>query len=563
MAIDRNPSIDIQKKMARLYVNENCFDKALDIYLNILRTSPDDPEVLRELGELYLLAGNNKTAEGIFSSISQRQLVGGGASQGSEVNGPNANGDRLEEPVPTSLPALRRLSEKLKHREQIASSEEMTLAANLLNEIVNSSTPAAEVAEHLNEIDSLLPALIDLNIQQAKNDGRLDIVAGLRDLKTNITLQKSIYDNSIQHLCVNDGKDFDLNEKFTGKISIFQAMDNEVGSNNDRIELLKSTLLSGGNLVAEEDPHEQIDLAIFSNPFNDSRLMEKMVKLSTAKVPIILDLDQYNEQILLLSSKNAFKVAPPKTFERNYLLSFFLADLITTASVSFTKSLWSAGYPAMTISNGWSIANPYWSSKPNTTGAILQMGWFGSSGSLDDLAVIRRPLIRLLREFDDKLRLIIVGDQDAYRMFDHVPDQLKTFLPTPTQDEIPFVLNQMDIVLLPWRKNFANEMRSDEVLMYAGIKKIPWIASSFPVVTNWGKGGMVCKTVEEWHTNLRCLILDGDLRQTLGNAGFHSAAQREMLNHVHQWYKAFNLVQSLWQRKNSVATTQCTGDSNF
>jgi hypothetical protein len=268
-------------------------------------------------------------------------------------------------------------------------------------------------------------------------------------------------------------------------------------------------------------------------------------------VPIILDLDQYNEQALSLGISNEAKVSLPKAYERNYLLSLYLADLITTASHSFAKSLWSSGYPSMAVPDGWSLANPYWASKPSTNGATLQMGWFGSSGSMEDLSLIRRPLLRLLSEFNDKLRIIVVGNQDAYRMFDHVPNELKTFIPDQTQDDFPFILNQMDIILLPWRKNYTNEMRSDELLMYAGVKKVPWIASPYPAVTGWGNGGMVCKTMEEWHSNLRCLVLDEDLRLMLGNAGFNHASKREMLIHIRQWYKAFAMVQSLRQRKNA------------
>jgi hypothetical protein len=267
-------------------------------------------------------------------------------------------------------------------------------------------------------------------------------------------------------------------------------------------------------------------------------------------VPIILDLDQFNEQTFLAGSNKMIPNSPSQSLNKAYFSSLFLADLITVTSDPFAESLRLAGYPVMTIPNGWSITNPYWAEKKDTTGATIQMGWFGNSENLDDLAIIRRPLIRILREFDDKLRLIIVGNQNAYRMFDHIPDELKTFIPCLVQDELPYIMNQMDILLMPLRKTAANEMCSDEMLVYAGIKKIPWIASSFPASTSWAKGGMICTDLEEWHTNLRCLILEKGLRRSLGSEGFHNAARREMFFHIHLWHKAFSLVQSFQENKN-------------
>jgi hypothetical protein len=133
-------------------------------------------------------------------------------------------------------------------------------------------------------------------------------------------------------------------------------------------------------------------------------------------------------------------------------------------------------------------------------------------------------------------------------MFDHVPVELKTFIPFLAKDELPYIINQMDVVLMPLRKTMKNTMRSDEILMYAGIKKIPWVASPFSMVKNWGKGGVMCTTLEEWHTSLRCLILDRALRESLGYEGFQKATRREMLVHVQQWLKAFKLVQA--QKRN-------------
>lgn len=541
LAVDQNPSVDIQKKMAKFFIDENRLEEALDIYMNILHTDPEDPEVLKVIGELYLAAGNGQVAAKVLRAVSQKFPGDEELFRKIEMAGRNVSANCQEEPIPTSPEALRRLLQTLTHREEPVSEEEMIRAATLLNEIVSSPRPAVEVSQRLEEIDSLLPALIDLNIQQAKHDGRPDLAAGLQNLKNNIHLQKSIQKTAAQELRLDNDDMTGPVEKFTGKVVVFQP-GNESAASNNRIRLLQTTLEAEGCLVRDTGLDDHPDLAVFSNPFLDPQLMEKMVKYSASGVPVILDLDQYYDQNFFPGLNSTSGGIMDQVVDRAYVSSLILADLITVTSEAYAKNLRSSGYPAMAISNSWSIQNPYWAEKVNTVGATLQLGWFGSSGNLEDLAVIRRPLIRILNEFNDKIRLIIVGDQDAYRMFDHVSDSLKTFIPGVGEDDLPYLINQMDILLMPLRKTPGNQMRSDDILMYAGIKKLPWIASPFPAAMDWKKGGVICSTAEEWHTNLRFLILDKDFRRALGSDGFHKATRREMLVHIQQWYRAFSLV---------------------
>lgn len=529
--------------MAKLCIGENHLEEALDIYLHILHSNPDEPEVLKMIGELYFAAGNEQAAEKVFSAVLQKHPEDKSLLQKIKRAHSDSNRNTIQEPVPTSPEALRRLIQTLTHREQPISKEELSRASKLLDDIIHSSSPASVVAQHLDEVDNLLPALIDLNIQQAKSDGRSDLAAGLINLKTNITFQQSINENRIQALCLNDGNEDISRVEFSGKVAVYQP-GNNYEDDNERIRLLSAALATNGCLIPDDEGSGTLpDIAVFSNPFLEPQLMEKMVKLSTAKIPIILDLNPIYEQTFSPAARQAESSIITHSYDRSYVSALILADLVTVNSEAFTESLRMSGNPAMHIPTGWTVKNPYWAIN-NKTGVTLQMGWFGNSGSLEDLAVIRRPLIRLLSEFNDKLRLIIVGDQDAYRMFDHVPAELKTFIPCLVREELPYIINQMDIILLPLRKTMKNTMRSDELLMYAGIKKIPWVASPFSMVKNWGKGGVMCTSLEEWHTSLRCLLLDKGLRESLGYEGFQKATRREMLVHVQQWFKAFRLVQA-------------------
>jgi hypothetical protein len=455
-----------------------------------------------------------------------------------------------EEAIPASTEELQNLLQTMTQREKPVSQEEMMQAAALLQEIVSSSSPAVEVSKHLDEIDNLMPAIIDLNIQQARKDGRPDLVSGLGELKKNISLQKSIQKGAYQQNQKQGNHVAYSSEVFAGKVAVFEPSTGEV-RNSERIKLIKEGLYSTGSLMTEKEIlKERPGLAIFSNAFLDPQLMDMMAKFSIARVPIILDIDESFETQFLSRVNKAD--ANLQLFDRKLTASLFLANLITTASESFAESLKASNYPAMVIQNSWSVANPYWTEKKETNAPTVQLGWFGNPENLDDLAAIRRPLVRILREFDDKVRLVIVGNQNAYRMFDLIPDSLKTYIPYIAQEEIPYILNQVDILLMPlWKANVAN-INSDDLFMYAGIKKIPWVASPSNVSMKWTKGGMLCSTLDEWHTNLRYLILDKELRFALGSDGFNKAASREIRTNIGAWNQAFNLVLSFQQPKRMI-----------
>jgi hypothetical protein len=75
-----------------------------------------------------------------------------------------------------------------------------------------------------------------------------------------------------------------------------------------------------------------------------------------------------------------------------------------------------------------------------------------------------------------------------------------------------------------------NNLRSERKIMEASVRHIPWIASAIPSFKEWENGGLIAVTVDEWYNNLHRLIVDDELRLSLGHAGFQKAAQREIQN---------------------------------
>ena len=70
----------------------------------------------------------------------------------------------------------------------ILSSKNLEGAASFLDKVINSINPAEEIKQYLDDFEKLLPAMIDLNINQAKADSRYDLVDALDKVKQDLGL---------------------------------------------------------------------------------------------------------------------------------------------------------------------------------------------------------------------------------------------------------------------------------------------------------------------------------------------------------------------------------------
>jgi hypothetical protein len=102
-------------------------------------------------------------------------------------------------------------------------------------------------------------------------------------------------------------------------------------------------------------------------------------------------------------------------------------------------------------------------------------------------------------------------------------------------EDYPYMIAQLDLALVPLLGNAFNLQQTDRKLMEAGVRRIPWIASPFPAAIEWGSGGLIANTQEEWHAQMRLLIMDGNLRKGLGKAGRQKAMQREIKTSAKYW----------------------------
>ncbi len=544
------PELKVRKILGKTYLNENRLADALDVFSKILADYPDDVETLHILGNFYLASGDGKTARKIYQRALQIE-PDNKAIQRQVVLAEDAGDDGVGEPIPTDLAAVTRLLQRLTGAKAI-NENDIIRAADLLDKIINSESPAALVARHLDEIDELLPALIELNIRQAYADGRPELAESLRGLQLNIDYQlvnkedeKSPRNNQI-----------DLSAPYFNGDILFLLPELEQKSN--RMALLKSTLESFGCSVSEKREYipgrdARPDVVITSNPHLNPALIESLSALSIEGAPIILDLDiDFETQPISHHDYNT-KGLGTRARSSAYTSAISMASMVTVPSKVHADTLKKLAKNVCVIPDGWSSQNKLWKKEPPSR-TTINIGWLGTSGELEDLIFIRRFIIRIIREFQNT-RVVVIGNPQAYRLFENLPDNRRMYLPAVTHEEFPYQLSQVDILAAPLRNTPYNLSLPDTVLVEAGAKGIPWVASSIPSFRHWQCGGVISESLDEWHLNIRHMIMDEELRRRLGEEGRSAAEAREMNRVGKLWLEA---IKQTVQMEAGVSSTEKT-----
>ena len=534
--------LKVRKILGRTYLNDNRLPEALEIFVKILMDYPDDLETLLTLGGFYLAAGDGKTAKSLYLQAMQVDPENKAIERQIMMAEEMENGVSTS-PIPTDMDSVCRLLQKLTGKSSSIEEKDILRAADLLEKIINSQSPADLVTTHLDEIDDLLLALIEVNIRQARADGRRDVADALYNLQLNIGMQiagQEIHES----LAVTQNDPMPL--QFTGNLLMLLP---DAGKKSNRMSLLKSALEFYGCHVTEKseylpDLEPKPDLVITSNPHTDPAMIQSLTTLSSSGVPIILDLDtDFNEQPT--SHQEYGNVGLGTQVRSNaYESAISYADLITVPAQMQASILSEAADRVVVIPDGWSKQNKLWKKTP-VLHSMINIGWANTCGEVEDLMVIRRYIIRIMREFPNT-RVVIIGDAKAYRLFDGLPESRRMYIPLVEQDELPHLLSQLDILLVPLRNLPYNLTLPDTILMQAGARGIPWLATPIPSFCEWSSGGILTETVgDEWHLNLRHLVMDQELRNSLGRAGREAAQGREM-----------ELLGRLWLNTISQLTTR-------
>ena len=532
--IDRSELLRL-RELGKYYLQRNMIAQALQTYLTLLEKFPEDASTLVIMGDSYLMAGDANAAKQIYQTAShlqpdrtdlrQRLLL---AEKTAVPETSIAGGF-----PPLHPQAVTRLAERLSGHSPSIDDDQIRRAAELLEKTVHSDSPAASVSEHLDEIDALLPAILELNIRQARTQGKSELAANLIEIQQNLIKDKASQGSSGT---IEQTGDAALpSGKVTKKIIL-------IGESSSisplRLSIIQEALAQSGVDVHSrwEDiplPWEGFDMVVAHNPHTNPLLMKALAGWAGAGNPVLVDMDtDFRIVHLQVGSEGASGVESAQD-RRSFLAALQLADIVTFPSTSLALAFSNEGYQAYAMPDGWSGRNSLWS-KQAAPSARLNLGIYIEPGHVDDVAAIRRVVIRLLREFP-QIRLVVSGDPDVYSLFNTIADTRRVYLPPTEPDDYPYMLAQADIFLFPCGEDDLSKLAGDRKYMEVGARKAVWVGSPNPAVEEWNSGGLIARSMDDWYTHLKTIIVDADLRQKLAQEGYDHALTREAKNMAPLW----------------------------
>lgn len=177
-------NLAVRKATARAHSQADRLDEAIQIFGSILQEYPDDFDAYLFIGDCYLASNDPynaiqvyKQALGLKPDDIEVQLRIELAEN--EIDPMNSTSPVMQ---PTQPAALERLIQRLSRNALQVSAKEIEEAQSLIQQLANSQQPGDEVIDVLDEIDSLLPALLELNVRQARASGCYDVVNELKSL---------------------------------------------------------------------------------------------------------------------------------------------------------------------------------------------------------------------------------------------------------------------------------------------------------------------------------------------------------------------------------------------
>ncbi|HEX7555684.1 MAG TPA: hypothetical protein VF338_03590, partial [Leptolinea sp.] len=533
--LQNNNDLRHLRDLGRRYLHSDRIDQALQTYVALLNKYPDDVATLVIIGDSYLMAGDSPAAKLIYQDAIRFEPDRKDIQQRIDL------ADKTTSPKisiaggfpPLHLQAINRLIERLTGKSSSIDEDQIHRASELLEQTIHSDSPASSVSEHLDEIDALLPAILELNIRQARSQGRVDLAVELVNLQNSILASKTIdqdvdFTSDLQKMVVEPEKKV-IRAIVIGESSPISPF---------RQSVMKMALQQAGISVVDKweevaIPRESFDLVIAHNPHINPMFMKALAAWAGSGNPVLVDLDTDFRMIPANYPESKMFMQGNQMDVRSFTASIQLADILTFPSTQAALRFSDDGYVALTVPDGWSKKNTLWTKK-GPQSAKFNIGIFTEPGRLESIATIRRVIIRILREFP-QTRLVVSGDPEVYPLFDSIPDTRRIYLPPTEPDDYPYLLAQADIQLFPYSEIEYSQLESDRRLMEAGVRKTPWIASPIPAVEEWNTGGFIARSIDDWYTHMKALIQDTELRNQLAQDGFEKAGDREAINLAPIW----------------------------
>jgi glycosyltransferase involved in cell wall biosynthesis len=279
---------------------------------------------------------------------------------------------------------------------------------------------------------------------------------------------------------------------------------------------------------------DRYQVFVFSRPQTSTDLVSGLKACLQAGKRVVIDLDEdfhnlphEHPKYALYGSQDSLRV---------------LEDLLAQAGLLTVPSrLLAERYKKFVphveiIPSSWSGSGSLWN-KPAPRRQTVNIGLLGAHTHPKDIFLLKKDLARLLKEFPQAL-LAIGQHLELYEAFSSIPEDRKLFFPDVRLEDYPFLVANFDLLLFPLRDNAYNQSRPDLPLLEAGIRRIPWVASSIPAFKEWGAGGLFAEKAGDWYAAVRRLLDEPELRQELGQAGRQNAEGRETEKMIPRWREA-------------------------
>ncbi len=272
----------------------------------------------------------------------------------------------------------------------------------------------------------------------------------------------------------------------------------------------------------DADDLNQFDVLVFSRPHLSSELMHTFKRAQSAGRKIIVDV--VCDDFALPADHPRRSYLASREALGNLELVLAQADLVTTASTHLAAALSSRCRRTAVAPSAWSPANAWWT-RPAPAHAGTVLGWVGDPSQDLDLVSIHDAICAVIKS-RPHVHLAIAGSPTAYQLFDDVPEPRKLFLPMVGPDDYPYLLAHFDVLMAPVRHEAWACIGSDQRLMEAGARSLPFAASPAPALAEWASGGVFCATTDEWTTQLNRLVDENAWRGELARAGHELAQSR-------------------------------------
>ena len=417
--------------------------------------------------------------------------------------------------------------EQIKHLSnpgQSTAEAEINRAEEILNLIASAPNQEHAVNQHLEDILELLPAIISANIRQASLEGKAELVHSLSDLL--VEFQPQFTDSAQNNLPHPD-----LEARPASDLPRLLFICPEHDATLARQQFISKALqsLRCETFSTSTFPLQSIqdfDVVLISRAHLNQEYLQGMALCRARNIPIILDIDLDYRTIPLKHPEYEQLSLKDRDTAQAYTTSLLLADQIISPSRELVNQLRSEGFTTFFTPPGWDGSNPLWN-KSIPDRHTINIGWLGYPGQVEDIALVRRMLTRIVRQIP-QTKLVIGANPQAYQLFKNIPDGRKLYLPPADPQDFPYSLSQVDILIAPLGKIPFNQSVTDRVVVEAGARGIPFIASPAPNLLEWGVGGLFAGNLDEWHSQLHQLVVNPELRKDLSEEGHKKALEREI-----------------------------------